>query len=106
MATEEIELSAPSFISLLEELRLLLDQHGRPHDCVDAALQMIQQLDKCFIVKFTKKSTTAAKFSIVFEPTDLFVRFVAAFRARDWQLVGVIKHQICSSNAEMLALSV
>lgn len=91
-------------IGLFEELRLLLKQTGCPRSAADSYLQLIQCLDKCVRVKFAYESTVGTgKATIVLEPSDLFTRFMSAFRAYDWPLVSVIEHEICSSSAEKRA---
>lgn len=98
---------AQPVIELFEELRLLLKQPGCPGSAADSFLQMIQHLDKCVRVKFAYETTArTGKATIVLEPSDLFSRFISAFRACDWPLVSVIEHEICSSSAEKLAPSV
>jgi hypothetical protein len=92
------------FLILFEKLRLLLNQPGIPHGAADSVLQLVEHLNKCFRVKLVYKSAArTGKATIVLEPTDLFIVFVTAFRARDWPQVSVIEHAICSSNAETRA---
>ncbi len=93
-------------IELVEELRLLLEQPGVPRSAADTFLQLIQHLDKCLRVKFAYESAVrTGKATLVLEPSDLFTRFMSAFRARDWPLVSIIKHEVCSSSAEKRAPS-
>jgi hypothetical protein len=95
---------AQPFLELFEKLRLLLDHPGIPRGAADSVLQLIEHLNKCFRVKLVYESTTrTGKATIVLEPTDLFVVFVTAFRAKDWPRVGVIEHAICSSSEETRA---
>jgi hypothetical protein len=91
----------PPFIELFEELRLLLEQPGVPRSAADSFLQLVQHLDKCLRVKFAYESAArTGKATIVLEPSNLFTRFVSAFRAHDWPLISVIEHEVCSSSAE------
>jgi hypothetical protein len=92
------------FLILFEKLRLLLDQPGIPHGAADSVLQLVEHLNKCFRVKLVYESAArTGKATIVLKPTDLFIVFVTAFRARDWPQVSVIEHAICSSSAETRA---
>jgi hypothetical protein len=92
------------FLNLFGNLRLLLNQPGIPCGAADSALQLIKHLNKCFRVKLVYKSVVrTGKATIVLEPTDLFIVFVTAFRARDWPQVSVIEHAICSSSEEKRA---
>jgi hypothetical protein len=94
------------FVELVEELRLLLEQPGVPRSAADAFLQLIQHLDKCLRVKFAYETEVrTGKATLVLEPSDLFTRFMSAFRARDWPLVSIIKHEVCSYSAEKRAPS-
>jgi hypothetical protein len=98
---------AQPFLNLFEKLRLLLNKPGIPCGAADSALQLIEHLNKCFRVKLVYEvAIRTGKATIVLEPTDLFIVFVAAFRARDWPQVSVIEHAICSSSAEKRAPSV
>lgn len=96
----------PPLIELFEELRRFLDEAGTPSSAKYSAFQVIKELDKCFRVKFAYESAArTGKATIVLEPSDLFTRFMAAFRTRDWPLIGVIEHEIGSSSAEKRAPS-
>jgi hypothetical protein len=87
-------------IEAFEELRLLLEQPSCPGGATDSFLQMIQHLDKCVRVKLAYETAArTGKATIVLEPTNLFARFMTAFRAGDWPLVSIIEHEICSSSA-------
>jgi hypothetical protein len=67
---------------------------------------MIQHLDKCLRVKFAYETAArTGKATLILEPSDTFLRFMSAFRAYDWPLIGVIEHEICSSSAEKPAPS-
>lgn len=85
-----------SFIRDLEELNLLR-QHGCPRDCFDGVSELLNCLPKCLIVKtqFSPTFSASDDFGII-QSSDLFKRYMAAFRARDWPQVRIIEHEIRS----------
>jgi hypothetical protein len=88
------------FSDALEELVFLLRQNGNPRDVVDGALQVFEHTDKCVVTKLQRMSAPITDDGrSAFQPSDLFSHYISAIRARDWPLVRVIKHQICSSSA-------
>ncbi len=86
-----------SFVDVANNLRLLLDKPGCPSDAIDSAARLIQRLDKCLFVKPQRSSALVARdCNILLQPSDLFLRYVAAFRAGDWPLVSIIEHEAIS----------
>jgi hypothetical protein len=91
----KVEACAQPVIEAFEELRLLLEQPGCPSGATDSFLQMIQHLDKCVRVKLAYETAArTGKATIILEPTNLFARFMTAFRAGDWPLVSIIEHEM------------
>jgi hypothetical protein len=91
----KVEECAQPVIKAFEELQLLLEKTGCPGSAADSVLQIIQRLDKCFRIEFHYGFTArTGKATIVFEPSDLFINFMSAFRAEDWPLVSVIEHEM------------
>ena len=85
----------PNAIDLFKELDLLLKQKGCPVQLADSVLKIIDCLQRCF--RFEIRSAAETDKAIIYpQPTDLFVRFVAAVRARDLPLVSIIEHEITS----------
>jgi hypothetical protein len=94
------------FSDALEELALLLRQNGSPRDAVHSALRVFEHFDKCVVTKLQPMSAPITDDGgSAFQPSDLFGHYISAVRARDWPLVGVIEHEICSSSAEKRAPS-
>jgi hypothetical protein len=86
-----------SFNAAFQELLILADETASDSGGVNRALKIVERLDKCLIVKPEDTPTAfAGEPDRILQPSDLFMRYVAAFRARDWPLVGVIEHEICS----------
>jgi hypothetical protein len=85
----------PDAIYLFKELDLLLKQKGCPVQLADSVLKVIDRLQSCF--SFEIRCAHGTDKAIMYaQPTDLFVRFVAAVRARDLPLVEVIEHELTS----------
>jgi hypothetical protein len=88
------------FLDALEELVLLLHQNGNPREAIDSALQVFEHIDKCVVTKLQPMSAPITDDGgSAFQPSDLFRHYISAIRARNWPLVSVIKHEICSSSA-------
>jgi hypothetical protein len=88
------------FLDALEELVLLLSQNGNPREAIDSALQVFEHIDKCVVTKLQPMSAPITDDGgSAFQPSDLFGHYISAVRARDWPLVSVIKHEICSSSS-------
>jgi len=88
---------AAPFSDALEELALLLRQNGSPGDAVDSALRVFEHIDKCIVTKLQNMSAQITDDGeSAFQPSDLFSHYISAVRARDWPLVSVIEHKICS----------
>ena len=86
-----------SFVSLVEELRLLLDKPGVPEDAVESAFRLLNNPSKClFVSPQVYGAPLALEGHIFLQPSNLFRHFVSAFRASDWKLVGVIEHSATS----------
>jgi hypothetical protein len=82
----------PSFLSVVEELELLMRKDGVPSDNLDGFLKMFYNIDKCLIVEPRITSDD----SYLLEPSDLMMRYVSAVRASDWPLASVIEYEIRS----------
>ncbi len=86
-----------SFVSLANELSVLLRKPGIPFHILDSATRLIQHVDKCLFVKpQIDLADFAPEASVLLQPSDLFVRYVAAIRASNWPLVSVIEHEAIS----------
>jgi hypothetical protein len=86
-----------SFNEEAETLLSLLSQPTCPRDAVDSAAKLIQRLDKCLFVKVqVGTAPLASEGYVILQPSDLFLRYMAAFRARDWPLVSIIEHEATS----------
>jgi hypothetical protein len=89
------------FLDALEELVLLIRQNGNTREPVDSALRVFEHIDKCVVTKLQLISAPITDDGgSAFQPSDLFKHYISAVRARDWPLVNVIEHEICSSSAE------
>lgn len=87
----------PSFQTVLEELVSLMSKPGVPRCYVDGAFELFNMVGKCLFVKVEKYPAPFTDDGVsILQPTDLFLHYVAAFRARDWPKVGVIEHEIRS----------
>ena len=83
-----------TFEDALNELHLLLNQPGTSRDAVDSALRLLQHLNKCIVIKVQRyPAPPADEGGMMFQPSNLFIRFVAAFRAGDWPQVFIIEHE-------------
>jgi len=90
-------MAAPFLDALEELLALLLHQNGNPREAIDSALQVFEHTDKCVVTKLQLMSAPITDDGEnAFQPSDLFSHYVSAVRARDWPLVSVIEHEICS----------
>lgn len=86
-----------SFNETAESLLLLLSEPGCPSNAIDIAARLVQHVDKCLFVKLKGGSASgASEHDLLLQPSDLFLRFVAAFRAKDWPLIRVIEHEASS----------
>jgi hypothetical protein len=86
-----------SFQAALEDLLSLMSQPTTPPRCIDGAFEVFDLLGKCLFVKVKKHPAPLTDDGVgILQPSDLFLRYVAAFRAGDWPLVGVIEHDIRS----------
>lgn len=89
----------PSFVAVFGELRLLLSQEAAvaPRDVLDGFLGIFDNPGKCVVTKCQVASALGAcDADRMFQPTDLFLEYIAAFRARDWPKVRVVQHDIRS----------
>jgi hypothetical protein len=83
-----------SFVEAVESLGLLLRKPGCPSECVDSASRLLKRLDKCLFVKpEVSLAAVAPEPSVILQPSDLFLSYLAAFRACDWPRVRVIEHE-------------
>jgi len=80
-------------LPLFEYLR----QPDIPSDYLNGASQILCHLTKLFVLKAQPAATLAAGQDFDFmESSDLFRKYMAAARARDWPQVTIIQHEICS----------
>ena len=86
-----------SFVASLEMLLPLLGEDTTPTDIADGLLEVLKRLEKCLFVKTQLVSTTVAiEPDAILQPSDLFLHYVSAFRARDWPQVRIIEHDFRS----------
>lgn len=89
---------AVALLDAVKEAVSLLREVGVPAKHQNIFPQIFNVMPKIVI---TKPELMAASFAddngSAFQASDLFLRYVAALRARDWPLVGLIEHEICSS---------
>jgi hypothetical protein len=86
-----------SFVEAANALALLLDQPGCPRNVADSAARLIQHMGKCVFVKpQVGVAAGASEASVLLQPSDLFLRFVSAVRAKNWPLVSIIEHEATS----------
>jgi len=86
-----------SFQAAVEDLLSLMSQPTTPARYIDGAYEVFDHLDKCLFVKVEKYPAPLTDDGVgMLQPSDLFLRYMAAFRAGDWPLVGVIEHAIRS----------
>ena len=86
-----------SFFDAASELRRLIEEVGIPHEAIRSAARLLQRLDKCLFVKpQIGVAHTAPEACVLLQPSDLFIRYVAAVRTNDWPLVSVIEHEAFS----------
>ena len=82
-----------SFLSALDELKLLIDEPGVPQKVIDVAVSLFQDVSKClFVSPQVSEAPIAGEPEVILQPSNLLLHFMAAIRAHDWDLVSVIEH--------------
>lgn len=91
--------SAPrSFGDSVRELRSLLVDLDAPIEVVDCTLRILQQVDKCLrVVPEIGPTAGALEPPICLQPSDFFLRLIAAVRALDWPKVLILEHEVSPS---------
>ena len=96
-AASDGERGEVTFNTLVEELVSLMSEPAVPRANIDGTFELFKVIGKCLFVKVQKHPAPIADKRVsVLEPTDRFLHYVAAFRARDWPKVSVIEHEIRS----------
>jgi hypothetical protein len=86
-----------SFNAALKELIFLAGKPGVPAYYADSPLKVIQHLDKLLFVELkTSQAALARDVDCLLQPSDVFMRYMSAFRAGNWPVVRVIEHEILS----------
>jgi hypothetical protein len=86
-----------SFLTAVEELIFSFSEPGVDSRRVDGFFQLFNGLGKCVVVKpelAPASSTDDA--NRMLQPSDLFLSYLAAVRARDWPRVSIIEHELRS----------
>lgn len=100
MSAHDPQLPAPkpqSYADAVRELGLLLEREGTPDGVVGCSLRLLQSPEKCLRVMLqVGPALDALKAAELLQPTELFLRFVAAVRANDWKQVASLGHEISS----------
>lgn len=96
-ATGEMEAAVPVAEVLLRELRILLQRPETPLEIIEAAIHVADSPSRCLRVIFQPTGAPAADhWTPVVKGSNLLIELVAAIRARDWQKVVVLEHNIRS----------
>jgi hypothetical protein len=86
-----------SFLDAVSEIEALVSEPGIPRDCINSFPKILNRLDKCLVVEPVIVSAPGvSNVDRMLQPSDLFLRFLTAFRAKDWPLVSIIEHEATS----------
>jgi hypothetical protein len=86
-----------SFVDAVDQVKILMSEPGVPHNYIDCLPKILNRLDKCLVVEPVIVSADGtSNVNRMLQPSDLLLSFMAAFRTKDWPLVGVIEHQLTS----------
>lgn len=82
-----------TYSEAIKELRLILLGCNAPVEVLDSALRVVKRVNECLRVvpQCGPTSGTGAP-SVRLEPSDFFLRYIAAARALDWPEVLVLEH--------------
>jgi hypothetical protein len=86
-----------SFVEAVEELKeILVCEPTAPHCAINGFFQLFESLGKCLFVKPELSSADAGDANRMLQPSDLFLQYLAAVRARDWPQVAIVEHELRS----------
>jgi hypothetical protein len=86
-----------SFIEALHQLAQLIGERISASDSIDIFPKIINRLDKCLVVEPACFAASIARdVDCILQPSDLFLRLMAAVRARDVPLIRIIEHELTS----------
>jgi len=92
----------PTYVAAVEELGVLVRLPDTPRDAAEGALRFLKRVEKClYVVPQMSPAAVTGDPDTMLQVSDLFLRYLTAFRARDWPKVSVIEHEAATSPPEI-----